>query len=210
MTPAGPLAFRRLPDGMRRQLDVAAAAAWEALVEVHSSHALRFVALMSAHLDFDEAVSRYLDELDVRDPMASAIRSRVLVALEDALADHPERPSLTVYEEDEEDERREGLKRFRPDVLMRGIARKVREIEALEEWVRLAVARAEEGVIKAHVDNAVVFTAVLGDHLSLSDAVDDYLELMRVTGTRGQSVHQRTMARLAALHLPGTPNEEAD
>jgi hypothetical protein len=209
MTPVGPLAFRRLPESVRRQLDVAAAAAWEALVEVHSSHALRFVALLSAHRDFEEAVSRYLDDLDVRDPMASAIRSRVLVALEDALADHAERPSLSVYQDDEPGEL-EGLKRFRPDVLMRGIARKVRETEALEEWVDLAVARAEEGVIKAHVDNAVVFTAILVDYLPLSDAVDDYLELMRVTGTRAQSVHQRTMARLASLHLPGGEGGEGE
>lgn len=205
MAPIGPLRFRRGPEHVRRQADVAAAAAWEALVEAHSSHALRFVALMATRLDFDEAIDRYLDELDVREPMASAIRSRVLIALEHSLQDEPGRPSLTAYEADNDDQRDDaerGLKRFRPDVLMKGIARKVRETGEVDEWVRLAVARAEEGVIRAHVDNAVVFVAVLRGHEPLHEAVDDYLELMRVSGGRAQSVHQRTMAKLAEHHLP--------
>lgn len=202
-------AFRRGSDDLRRQIEVAAAASWEALVEVHTGHALRFVALMAAHMDFSDAADRYLDELDIREPMGSAIRSRVLVALEHAVQDDPERPSLQAYgaptagegeEAPEEGER--GLRRFRPDVLMKGLARKVRETEALDEWVSLAVARAEEGAIKAHVDNAVLFTALLRQHAPMDEAVDDYLELMRVGGGRAQSIHQRTMARLAELHLP--------
>ncbi|NIP81139.1 MAG: hypothetical protein GWM90_18750 [Gemmatimonadetes bacterium] len=209
MTPISPLTPRRIPEDVRRQLDVAAAAAWEALVEIHASHALRFVSLMSAHLDFDQAVDRYLDELDVRDPMAAAVRSRVLVALEHALDERDDRPSLAAFRSDDDDGL-EGLKRFRPDVLMKGLARKVREIEALDQWVALAVARAEEGVIKGHVDNAVVFAALLRGHLQLDEAVDTYLELMRVAGGRAQSVFQRAMARLAELHLPGGPAPPRD
>jgi len=116
MTPLGSTGFRRLPEALRRQMDVAAAAAWEALVEVHSGHALRFVALMAAHIDFDQAVDRYLDELDVRQPMASAIRSRVLVALEHALEDQEDRPALRGYgpsdpvTDDDDAEREEGLR----------------------------------------------------------------------------------------------------
>ncbi len=219
MTPIGPLNFRRGPEHVRRQVDVAAAAAWEALVESHTSHALRFVALMAARLDFDEALDRYLDELDVQEPMASAVRSRVLIALEHALQSDPERPSLRAYgdaaghpagEGEAGGGGQRGLGRFRPDVLMKGLARKVRETEEIDEWVRLAVARAEEGVIRAHVDNAIIFVAVLRGHEPLHEAVDDYMELMRVSGGRAQSVHQRTMARLADLHLPGDEDEEWD
>jgi hypothetical protein len=223
MAPIGPLNFRRGPEHIRRQVDVAAAAAWEALVESHTSHALRFVALMAARLDFDEAIDRYLDELDVQEPMASAVRSRVLIALEHAIRNDPDRPTLRAYgevghraegagggdgEERDDGADQRGLRRFRPDVLMKGIARKVRETGEIDEWVRLAVARAEEGVIRAHVDNAVIFVAVLRGHEPLHEAVDDYLELMRVSGGRAQSVHQRAMARLADLHLPDEDEDE--
>ena len=212
MARIGPMGFRRGPEHVRRQVDVAAAAAWEALVEAHTGHALRFVALMASRLDFDEALDRYLEELDVQEPMASAVRSRVLIALEHALTDEPGRPTLSAYEalsgQDPDDLAERGLRRFRPDVLMKGIARKVREGGEVDEWIRLAVARAEEGVIRAHVDNAVVFVAVLRGHEPLNDAVDDYLELMRVAGGRAQSVHQRTMARLAEIHLPGDGEDD--
>ncbi len=212
MTPIGPMSFRRGPEHIRRQVEVAAAAAWEALVESHASHALRFVALMAARLDFDEALDRYLDELDVRDPMAAAVRSRVLIALEHAMREAEDRPTLSAYDREGDrpaasDDRSHGLRRFRPDVLMKGIARKVKEGEEIDEWIRLAVARAEEGVIRAHVDNAVVFVAVLQGHEPLHEAVDDYLEIMRVSGGRAQSVHQRTMARLSDIHLPQDEEE---
>ena len=205
MTPVGPLSPRRFPERVRRQMEVASAAAWEALVEVHAGHALRFIALLADRMDFEDAVGRYLDELDLRDPMASATRSRVFVALEDAVEPSDDRPSLPRSAGDEDDDA-SGLKRFRPDRLVEGIARKVRESEELEQWIALAVARAEESVIRAHVDNAVVFAALLREHRSMNDAVEDYLETMRVSGGRAQSVHQRTMARLADLHLP----QEAD
>lgn len=211
MTPIGPMNFRRGPENVRRQVDVAAAAAWEALVEAHAAHALRFVGLMTTRMDFDEALDRYLDELDVRDPMASAVRSRVLIALELALQEDADRPAPASYEgvpEERNDDRSGGLRRFRPDVLVKGIARKVKEGGEVDEWIRLAVARAEEGVIRAHVDNAVTFVAVLRGHEPLHEAVDDYLEIMRVSGGRAQSVHQRTMAMLAELHLPQDVEEE--
>lgn len=226
MAPIGPLATRRLPDPLRRQIDIAGATAWEALVETHAGHALRFIALLSDHLEFDVAVDRYLDELDVRDPMAAAVRSRVLVALEHALVEDSERPVLPSAGQREPagdsrsadpsdtagdpDDEEQGLRRFRPDVLVRGIARKVRESSAQDEWIRLAVARAEEAVIRCHVDNALVFARLLLDQEPLNDAVDDYLELMRVGGTRGQSVHQRAMARLAEIHLPADAEEDAE
>ena len=204
MSPVGPLKFKRMPEGVRRQVEVAAASAWESLVEVHTAHALRFVALVASRMPFDEAVSRYLTEMDVRDPMASSIRSRVLIALEHAQLDHEDRPTLSAYrtEGGEQDDDDDGLRRFRPDVLMKGIARKVRESEEAEQWVALAIARAEEGILRAHIGNALTFAAILRTHTTLAEAVEDYVELLRVSGGRAQAVFQRTMARLADMHLP--------
>lgn len=203
MAPVGPLKFKRAPEGVRRQLEVAAATAWEALIEAHAAHALRFVALMSARMRFDDAIDRYLEEMDVRDPMAASVRSRVLVALEDVETEdgHAERPWNRVFGDGEATGARR-LRRFRPDVLVKGMARMHRESEAAEQWVRLAMARAEESVIRAHIDNALVFAGITRGHLELNEAVEDYIELLRVTGGRAQAVYQRTMAHLADLHLP--------
>jgi hypothetical protein len=195
MSPVGPLKFRRTPEAVRQKLERAAAAAWEAVVDTHADHAARFVTLMSERLAFDQAVTRYLAELDLRDPMASAIRSRTVIRLTESAVPLPEEP-------ESDDEGRKGLKRFRPDVLAKGIARKVRETEAVEEWVRLAIARAEEGVLLTHIENAVEVAGIVEGHLGLDEAVEDYIDLMRITGGRAQSVYQRTMARLADLHLP--------
>jgi hypothetical protein len=201
MASIGRLKFKRTPEPIRRRLEMAGAAAWEAVVDAHANHAAGFVALLRQRLAFDQAVERYLTEMDVRDPMASAIRSRVLTRLE-ALPDvAPPTPDANEGEGGEGGGPG-GLKRFRPDVVAKGIARKVRETEAVEEWIRLAIARAEEGVLQAHIDNAVGFTEIVRGHLGLDEGVEDYIDLMRITGGRAQSVYQRTMARLADMHLP--------
>jgi hypothetical protein len=204
MASIGRLKFKRTPEAVRRRLEMAGAAAWEAVVDAHADHAARFVALMASRLAFDQAVERYLSETDVRDPMASAIRSRVLTRLEALSDDLPAAPDAEPDDGSEQGASGEsgGLKRFRPDVVAKGIARKVRETEVVEEWTRLAIARAEEGVLLAHIDNAVAFADIARRDLGLDEAVEDYIDLMRLTGGRAQSVYQRTMARLADLHLP--------
>jgi hypothetical protein len=202
MTPVGPLKTKRIPEAVRRRLDMAAAAAWEAVVDAHVGNAIRFIALAAPRLSFHQAVNRYLSEMDVRDPMASAIRSRVLIRMEGELNEAGTSASEAPPTGSA------GLKRFRPDVVARGIARKVRETEAFEERVRLAIARAEEGVLLAHIENAVAFTEIVQEYQGLDEGVEDYIDLMRITGGRAQSVYQRAMARLADLYLP--PREPPD
>jgi hypothetical protein len=198
MARVGPLKLKRTPEPVRRKLEVAAAEAWEAVVDAHAVNAARFVTVSSHRLAFDDALDRYLSEMDVREPMASAIRSRVLTRM-DAVATVED---ATADSDDEDGGGSGGLRRFRPDVLAKGLARKVRENEAFEETVALAIARSEEGVLLAHIDNAVRFTTIVRGHLGLDEGVEDYIDLMRITGGRAQSVYQRTMARLADFHLP--------
>jgi hypothetical protein len=207
MARVGPLKFKRTPEPVRRRLEMATAAAWEAVVEAHADHAARFVSLTAFRLPFDDAVDRYLSEMELRDPTAAAVRARVLVRLEE---DAPPLEHSQEADQPADKPDRGGLKRFRPDVLAKGIARKVREAEAFEEWVRLAIARAEEAVLQTHIANAVEFTAILGGHLALDEAVEDYIDLMRVTGGRAQSVFQRTMAHLADIHLPPDSGRTAE
>ena len=180
--------------------------AWEALVEAHIQQALEFISLFEGRLTLEEALTRYIREMDMGETMAAAVRTRVLVTLED---DDPNaiETAVPLRGDDDEDapdaqEEGEGWRRFRPDVVMRGVLERQRNREEIERMVELAIARAEEAVIGTHVDNAITFAALLEDSGALSRGVEQYIASLNVAGGRGQAVLQRTMARLADVHLP--------
>lgn len=195
--PTSPLTPRRLPEGVRRRLEVTTAMAWEALVEAHTRYALHFVALLGGRLDLRETLDRYLREMRLPESMAASVRTRVLVSLEDV--EPVTGPGLPIEQEDAGDE---GWRRFRPGILMRGVKERRRRDEAAEAVIKLALARAEEGVILTHVDNALSFAALLDPYLPLDRAVAEYVDAMELVGGRAQAVFQRAMARLAEVHLP--------
>ena len=179
--------------------------AWEALVEAHSAQARDFVALFEEHMLLEEALNRYLRDMDLSETMIAAVRTRVLVGIEDAqllqsAAALPLRGDAA--DNDQADDR---WRRFRPDVVVRGVFERQKKNEAFDQLHELAIARAEEEVIKTHVDNAITFAALLNEFGPLSRGVEHYIAVMGVVGGRGQAVLQRTMARLADVHLP-TPS----
>jgi hypothetical protein len=203
--PAPGRSYRRLPDTVRHRIEVAAAMAWEALVEAHSAQAREFVALFEEHMPLEESLNRYVGDMDLSDTMVAAVRTRVLVGIEDAqLARSTE--SLTIrpetLEEDEALEDGDGWRRFRPDVVMRGVIERQKRNEEVERMVELAIARAEEAIIQTHIDNAITFAALLDELGPLSRGVEHYIAVLNIVGGRAQAVLQRTMARLADVHLP--------
>ena len=190
---------RKLPDTVRRRLEIATAMAWESLVETHVEQATQFVNLLSERLPLEDTLTRYLLEMDMADSMASAVRTRVLVTLE---SDEPADRASEATTPAEVGEDEEGWRRFRPDVMMRGVMERQRRNDETEHWIQLALARAEEKLITTHVDNAITFAALLEEHLPFDRGVRQYLEAVALTGSRSQAVVQRTMARLADVHLP--------
>ena len=178
--------------------------AWEALVEAHATQAREFVALFEDQMPMDEALLRYLRDMDLGDTMVAAVRTRVLVGIEDAQTRRdPDqlsiRPDGELASETNDDDR---WRRFRPDVMMRGVIERQKKNEEVDRLIELAIARAEEEIIKTHVDNAITFAALLDEFGPLSRGVEHYIAAMNIVGGRGQAVLQRTMARLADVHLP--------
>lgn len=179
--------------------------AWEALVEAHSTQAREFVALFEEQMPMDEALLRYLRDMDLNETMVAAVRTRVLVGIEDAqnrrggqsLKIGPEAGELRADNGDDD-----RWRRFRPDVVMRGVIERQKRNEEADRLIELAIARAEEEIIKTHVDNAITFAALLDEFGPLSRGVEHYIAVMNIVGGRGQAVLQRTMARLADVHLP--------
>ena len=201
------IAPRRLPETVRRRIEVATAMSWETLVETHVAQADQLIHQLEPRMSLEDALARYLQEMDLDDSMATAVRTRVFVGLErrpkpfappQAIRLAEEEPVEDIEDEDDED----WWRRFRPDVVVKGVRRRQRLADETESLFGLALARAEEAIILAHVQNALTFAALLADYVGLARAVRQYLGAVVLSGSRAESVFQRTMARLADVHLP--------
>jgi hypothetical protein len=197
---------RHLGESMRRKLEVASAMAWEALVDTHVEQATQFVALLSGYLPLEEALPRYLREADIGETMATAIRTRVLMRFEEQDGGEPHVPASTyparpaarpVAASDD------GWALLRQSQrVVEGVRLRQRRNEEMDRIILLALARAEEKLIRTHVENAIGFVALLQEHLTLDRSVQQYLGAVGLAGGRAQAVFQRTMAKLADVHLP--------
>jgi hypothetical protein len=212
---------RRLGEAMRRKLEVTSAMAWEALVETHVEQASLFIDLLADHWPIEEALPRYLVEMDLEATMASAIRTRVLVETEDAGSEAPPPGSagsadpgreggirasaVAPFDDAEADDAESDASSWtllaQPRRVVRGVLKRQRRNEEIDRIVQLTLARAEERVIRTHVENAISFVALLEEQFPLDRCVQQYLGAVNLHGSRAQAVFQRTMARLADVHL---------
>jgi hypothetical protein len=216
-----PIPRRQLPrlgENMRRKLDVASAMAWEALVDTHTDQAAQFVAVVAAHVPMEDALPRYLSEMDLGATMAAAVRTRVLLQFEQVPPVPPASPETagapgpgsaagTAADTDDDgdyDELDDSWRLLRqPRRVVRSVRARQRRSDELDRIMMLSLARAEEHVIVTHVENALGYVALLEEHMTLDRCVQQYLGAIGLAGGRAQTVFQRTMARLADVHLPG-------
>ncbi|MGH7474814.1 MAG: hypothetical protein ACRELD_00855 [Longimicrobiales bacterium] len=212
MTPASPLSTLRLPESIRRRLDVATATASEALMETHALYGLHIVMLLRDFIDYDEAVDRYLDEMNLMGAAASTARTRILVALEEAerLGDGEaeaapdEAPAGDAPDSTDPRARprRGRWRRFRPDVVYRGIRARARRQEELDSVFTLGIAQAEEALLQTHIENALDFAVLLEQHMDVERSIEHYIDEIGLGGCRAQTVLQRAVCRLADAQLP--------
>jgi hypothetical protein len=71
-----------------------------------------------------------------------------------------------------------------------------------ERRMRLAQARAEEAVIRAHVDNALMFVDTLAEDLSFDRAIDTYIRVMGIPEPLASTVATRTLVVLGQDLVP--------
>lgn len=74
--------------------------------------------------------------------------------------------------------------------------------ENAERRVRLAQARAEESVVRAHVDNALMFVDTLAEDLSFDRAIDNYVRVMGIPEPLASVVATRTLVVLGQDLVP--------
>src|SRR4051794_16162328 len=77
---------RSLPEAVRRKLDVTTAMAWEDLVESHVAEATAFIERLEDYTPVEESLTRYLREMDLTETMGTAVRTRVLLGLEEQVS----------------------------------------------------------------------------------------------------------------------------
>src|SRR5919197_3777262 len=71
-----------------------------------------------------------------------------------------------------------------------------------EKRLRLAQARAEESIIRAHVDNALMFVDTLAEDLSFDRAIDTYIREMSIPEPLASIVATRTLVVLGQDLVP--------
>lgn len=71
-----------------------------------------------------------------------------------------------------------------------------------ERRLRLAQARADETIIRAHVDNALMFVDTLAEDLSFDRAIDTYIRVMGIPEPLASAVATRALVTLGRDLVP--------
>lgn len=89
------------------------------------------------------------------------------------------------------------FKRFFPESIFR------RKMEpAAERRLRLALARAEEAIVRSHVDNSLMFVDVLAEDMTFDRAIDAYVREMAIPEPLASTVATRTLVVLGQELVP--------
>src|SRR5881394_131653 len=75
-------------------------------------------------------------------------------------------------------------------------------VPAAERRLRLAQARAEESIVRAHVDNALMFVDTLAEDLSFDRAIDTYIREMSIPEPLASTVATRALVHLGRDLVP--------
>jgi hypothetical protein len=74
--------------------------------------------------------------------------------------------------------------------------------DAAERRLRLAQARAEESIVRAHVDNALMFMDTLAEDLPFDRAIDTYIRVMGIPEPLASTVATRALVVLGQDLVP--------
>ena len=82
--------------------------------------------------------------------------------------------------------------------------------DAAERRLRLAQARAEESIVRAHVDNALMFMDTLAEDLPFDRAIDTYIRVMGIPEPLASTVATRALVVLGQDLVPFRRRQRAD
>jgi hypothetical protein len=175
-----------------RQVQVAYARAWEALVETHRAEAAAFVEALAPLVTVDEALDAYFREVPVPLGMRDAVRTGAFLRLDFAELDSTgaEGPPA-------------GGALINPATLFGVTRRMATATQEARRRMTLATARALEGIAATHKHNALDLASVRGG--SSEDGVRHYIRTMDLPAHQAQMVYQQALAALAEGELAEAP-----
>lgn len=184
----------RLLEAAHARLELATAVSREHLLQTHVAQALELAELGRDRLPLGRALEIYCRLHGLAPETEAVVRSRALATMgEEGLED------FGPYDDDDAPASQEDGhwlstllgERFRPRVQ-----------KELRSWIELHAGRAEAAVLETHVRNALRFVEILGDELSLAEAVDVYTETLALQPDAADAVRVFTLERLSRTHLP--------
>lgn len=181
----------------RRELQVAAAVAREAVMQLHVARATKLIELGGDRVSAPRMLGIYLRLQEITSPAAELLVNRVLAMLGQRTGKGPV-PSLFVEGEDDtepNDQHRSWIRVVRER--LRG-----RVHDDLRRWVELHTGATQVAVLDTHVRHARRFVQDLSDSHNIEAACALYCELAEVPASMHSTVYMFVLDRMAAEELP--------
>jgi hypothetical protein len=187
----------KAPAARRGELDVAAAVAREAVIQLHVERSLQLIELVAGRVAALRALGIYVRLLSLTGTTREMVMNRVLAALGQAAGlPHAGRepvPASTVAASQEESPSMWATLRRR----LRG-----REHDELRRTVELHTGATLKALLDVHVEQACRFVVLLGESMRMDHACDTYTELVEVPATLAGALYPLVLDRIAAEELP--------
>jgi hypothetical protein len=186
---------RKLSVAKRRELEVSAALAREAVTQFHVNSAIALIELAASRVSAVRMLDIYLRMHGILGPEAELLSYSVLAALGHRAS---KGTAASLFVEGEEPAAPEPGSLFK---ILKGRLRG-RVHHDLRRWVELATGAAQAGLLDIHVRHSVRFARELADSHSISQAVDLYTEMAGVPASMHDMLYIFLLDRLAAEELP--------
>lgn len=180
----------------RRELQVAAAVAREALLHTHSKLAIELIALAGNRVSVMRMLDIYVRVNGLPHSDAEVVTTRVLAVLGEDTRDG-ERP--VVYLEGEES--------VAESLPLVGIVRarlKGRALDDLRRWVELHTGRSQVALFNVHIVHALRFIEMLDETHGIAAALRVYTEFVAVPRAMNDMLQYFVLDRLATDGLPAS------
>jgi hypothetical protein len=194
---------RKVTAAKRRELEVAAAVAREAVLQLHVTRAMKTIDLAGDRVSAHRMLSIYLRLQGLGGAEGAIVANRVLAMLGQRTT---KGTAATLFIEGEEEAQVESRSMFRAvRDRLRG-----RVHHELRHWVELHTGSTQVAILDIHIRHAVKFVKELAETHNIVEAVELYSELTGVASAIEDALYVFVLDRLAADELPRQKGKRTD